>query len=57
MKNKCSERIKGTTPAGGKYAIVYFSDKNLIPCTKDKAVHFEIHEFDKSGNCILRTYS
>lgn len=57
MDNKYSECMEKPTPNGGKYAITYFSDKDLNPCTKHKAVHIEIHEFDKNDNCINITYS
>lgn len=51
-----SERIDGPTPAGGAYAAANFLDAEMTPCSKDKAAHIEILEFDQAGNNIARTW-
>jgi len=49
------ERIDGTTPNNGAYAIVYFFDANGKPASKDNAVQFVIQEFDTDGRMICET--
>jgi hypothetical protein len=51
------ERINEKTPNGGEYTEVYFYDAQFEPTTKDKAVHFEIKEYDEKGNMIASTIS
>lgn len=51
-----SEQTDGTTPAGGAYAVANFLDAEMKPCTKDKAAHIEILEFDQDGKNIARTW-
>lgn len=48
--------MDGPTPNGGVYSIAYFSDEDGEPCSEDKAARIEIHECDKDGNSIFRTY-
>ncbi len=50
------ERIEGPTPHNGVYAIAYFMDNTGTPTSKDKAEKVEIHEVDKNGEVIYRTY-
>jgi hypothetical protein len=49
-------RLEGPTPNGGVYAIAFCADEKMNPCPKDQAVNIEIHEYDKNGVCIQRTY-
>lgn len=50
------ERVEGPTPAGGAYAVAYFSDAKGNPCIKALASSMEIVEFNKKGEEISRTY-
>jgi len=49
------ERIEGQTPAGGSYAIAYFS-RDGKPADKADAKEVEILEYTAEGECINRTY-
>ena len=57
MKKDFFEKINKPTPNGGVYSVVFFKDKNYIPCTKEEAVHYEIIEYDKHNTQIFRTYA
>lgn len=50
------ERTEGPTPAGGAYAIAYFSDGKGNRVPKSKASAMEIVEYSRDGKVILRTY-
>lgn len=49
------KEIEGPTPSGGVKAIVFFSKKGK-PCSEQEADRCEIHELDKDGGVIARTY-
>ena len=56
MSDATQERIDGPTPAGGVYAIAYFTDVNDQPVAKSKATQVKIFEYDAKGESINRTY-
>lgn len=47
--------IDGPTPAGGVKSIIFFS-KDGKPCPESEATNCEIHELNKDGEVIHRTY-
>jgi hypothetical protein len=48
--------VDGPTPAGGVKAIAYWLDADGDPCEQTDATQVEIHELDKDGNAIRRSY-
>ena len=50
------ERITGTLPHGGAYAIAYYRDKAGNPVDKTRAIKVEIIEYDANDEQIWRVY-
>ena len=50
------EEIVGPTPKGGVKSIAYFFNDKREAVDKEHATQFEIHELDKDGKSIFRTY-
>lgn len=49
-------RTEGPTPAGGAYAIAYFS-RDGVPVDQSDATQVEITEYAADGTPIQRTYA
>jgi len=54
--DKTTRRHSGPTPAGGAYAVSYFSDDDGRPVPEEEARRVEIVEFDADDNEVARTY-
>lgn len=52
---KTFKEVTGPTPAGGVKSVIFFS-RDGKPCAESEAKECEIHEMDKDGNVIHRTY-
>ena len=44
------------TPNGGVFSVAFFTDDDGVLVPREEAAHVEIHECDKNGNSIHRTY-
>lgn len=56
MDDVTFEEFDGETPNGGVKSLWMYSDANGNPVAKGKAERCEIHEIDKSGTVVFRTY-
>ena len=51
-----AKRIKGKTPSGGDYAMIYYLDDEKNPVEESKATRTIIQEFTNSGELVNTTY-
>ena len=51
------ERIEGPTPAGGAYAITFYSDDRGLSVEKERATRVTITEYDEDDGRIAETHA